>query len=128
MVRTRVLLVDMPQMLREIVRELVSAERDMEVVGEVGDRVPSLAAVRACGAEFVIAGGSGPELAAACESLLAGCPELRVLALSTDGRSGALHENGRNGHSATALGELAPDRLVGVVRGAVRGELSQEGS
>jgi DNA-binding NarL/FixJ family response regulator len=127
-VSTRVLLVDMPLMLREIVRGLVEREPDMEVVCEVADPLPSVEAVAASDADVVIVGGSGGEVDAACRDLLAERPALVVVALSADGRSCAFYDHHHGAPRTAELGEVAPVRLLAVVREAMRGELNRKGS
>jgi DNA-binding NarL/FixJ family response regulator len=109
--QTRVILVEMPRMLREIVREVVANEPDLEVVDEA-DRDAALAAIRASGACVVITQREEP----ACESIgrwLDTRPQVRVLALSSDGRDGAVYELRPE---KRLLGEISPPTLLAAIR------------
>ena len=80
--QTRVILVEMRRMLREIVREVVSSQPDLEVVDEDDDA--SLATIRASGACVVIT-QRGEPAGERIARFLGTRPQVRVLALSSDG-------------------------------------------
>ena len=113
--RTRVILVDMPQTLREIVRGVVSNTREFELVEEEGSAA-TLATIRAAAASVVITGldRSSPQRVSA---LLGASPNVRVLALADDGRSGAVYELRPE---ARPLGDISPALLRSAIRGSSR--------
>ena len=112
--QTRVVLIGMPRMLREIVREVISAEPDLAIVGEFDDQYAARLAIDAQAAAVVI---TALEEASPIDfgHLLSEHPHLRVLSLSADGSESFLCE--LRPHEQT-LGELSPNELLGVIRGA----------
>jgi hypothetical protein len=108
--RTRIVLVAMPRMLSDIIRELVAGDPVCEVVAEIGVHAPP-AAVEAWKPHVVIA-GEGARAGWAEELLYAG-PRTRVLAVEGDGRTGALLELVPRRRD---LGELSPDTLIRAIR------------
>lgn len=114
MEQTRVILVDMPLMLREVVRAVVSNEDDLEVVDE-RDPDAALATIRRSEACVVITGLEqfSPE---GIGRFLGTGPQVRVLALSTDGREGAVYERQPE---ERLLGEISPPVLLAAIRDPV---------
>jgi DNA-binding NarL/FixJ family response regulator len=104
-------------MLKEIVRELVSAQRDMEVVGEEASYESMLPATSRTEAQVVVVGTQGREVEEDCERLALRQPEVGVLALSADGRQTVLFEVRSH---RIRFGELSPEQLADAIRGAVR--------
>jgi DNA-binding NarL/FixJ family response regulator len=110
--RIRIVLIDMPRLLREIVKQATS---EFCVVGEY-ERPPELTrAVDSHRAQVVIAGAESVE-GAAFERLILLRPHVKVLGVSADGRHTTLFELAPRRRQ---LGELSPDRLRNAVRGAV---------
>jgi len=111
--RTRVLLAHLPQMLRDLVWEIVGREADMEIVGEVSGGAQLVAVAHATDAEFVIAGLDDAELPPPFRELLDERPGMKVLGLEDDGRLGVLYELVPR---KVVLGELTAGSLVTVIR------------
>jgi DNA-binding NarL/FixJ family response regulator len=111
----RILLVDMPRMLREIVSGTISAQPDMQVVAEDMDYEGMLSAAERNRASVVIVGSDGADVEDMCERLAVQRPDLGVLALSADGRHTTVHELRP---FRTHLGELSPQQLVEAIRDA----------
>jgi DNA-binding NarL/FixJ family response regulator len=110
--RTRIVLIDMPRMLREIIREVVAAEPGAEVVAEFGEPVDLVPAVLAHRAGFVILGA---DLAAGeVARLLDELPRTRVLGVADDGGQSFLYELRPH---MVELGEISPERLLEAIRG-----------
>ena len=108
---SRIVLVEMPRILREIIEQAVADEPDMEIVE--GDAGPLLEAVEASKADFVIA-GADYDLGEVAR-VLAERPRLRVLAVSGVGREAFLYELRP---TRTPLGEVSPRTIVDAIRGA----------
>jgi DNA-binding NarL/FixJ family response regulator len=110
----RVLIVDLPRVLRDIIRRCFDAERGIELVGEtVGDvDLPEL--VHATRADVVVMGLEEARLPAMGERLLAEHPGVRLLGVAADGRESVLYELRQHRRS---LGEVSPSALVTAVRG-----------
>jgi chemotaxis response regulator CheB len=108
----RIVVIDMPRMLREIVKYAVASDDEVELVREYTERTDLAAAVERDRPHFVIVGSEafGSEQVAAA---LSASPRLTVLALTADGRKLHLHEL-----TPTRLefGEISPGRLLEVIR------------
>jgi DNA-binding NarL/FixJ family response regulator len=110
--RTRVVLVDMPQLLRGIVREVLAAEPELELVGEFPESTGLAIVAERTDADIVVVGGRLGEGAPIC-ALLEAHPRVRVLAIRADGRRGSLFWLAPERKS---LGELSPEMLVQAIR------------
>jgi DNA-binding NarL/FixJ family response regulator len=113
--RTRILLFDMPRMLRDIVIETLAAEPDMEVAAEVATADDLLRSVERRNADVVVTRRDDSSLAAL---LLTRQPQLKVLAVADNGRESSLYEMRPQ---RVPLGEITPQRLVTEIRKAVHG-------
>jgi DNA-binding NarL/FixJ family response regulator len=112
--RIRIALVDLPPMLESIVRDVVAAQSDMEVV-DPPERLRGPAAAELDADVVVVGRGAGGE--EALEQLLDARARLRVLAISSDGRSGALFELVPR---ERPLGDISPTSLLGAIRKSAR--------
>lgn len=111
----RVLILDMPRMLHEIVHRSVDACEDMVVVGSVhdGDGASLADCVRATGPEVVVIGADHPDIAAS--RALAERSVTKLLAVADDGGETFLYELRP---SRTQLGELSTTALLAAIRSA----------
>lgn len=116
---TRIVLVNLPRMLREIIEEIVSHEHDMEVVGEFSKTVGLLEAVDSTDADFLITGTGDSELVGVGQ-LLRERPRIKVLAVGADGRQTCLYELRPQ---KVRLGEISPQTLLEAIRAAVRDDV-----
>jgi len=112
--RTRIVLIDMSPLLREIVRETLAREQDLDVVAEHEAGVDVRAAVERHHADFVIV-GSDANADEQIGSLLAADRGVRALELRADGRDGVLYELRPH---RVALGEISPETLLHTIREA----------
>jgi DNA-binding NarL/FixJ family response regulator len=108
----RIVLVGMPRMLREIVREIVTTQLDMSVVAETTDPAALLRLLRRKDAQLVVAGADDLQ-GADVERLLDAHPRLKLLSIRDDGRQILLYELRPR---KVALGELAPSTLAAAIR------------
>jgi DNA-binding NarL/FixJ family response regulator len=113
----RILLADMPRTLEELVSEAVSTQPDMEVVGTVSDGESLLAATRRARAQLVVVAASEDAVEQRYRRVVLQQPNVRVLALSEDGRETTLYEVRPH---RVALGELSPGQLADAIRAALR--------
>jgi hypothetical protein len=97
-------------MLREIVKEVVASESDLDIVEEDGDA--ALATIRSSGTCVVITQLEKPAHVSV-RHLLGERQQVRVLALSTDGREGAVYELQPE---ERVLGEISPPTLLAAIR------------
>jgi DNA-binding NarL/FixJ family response regulator len=112
--RTRIVLIDMPPLLREIVRDAVAREPDLELVAELEDGPGVAAALEHDGADFVIV-GSDAAAAGQVSALVAAQRGLRALELRADGRESVLYELRPH---RVPLGEISAETLVRTIRTA----------
>jgi DNA-binding NarL/FixJ family response regulator len=114
--RIGVVLVDMPRILREIVRASVGAGDDFAVLAELPDAEHLADVAAETDASFVITDAvtATPE---SVERLLTLRPQLRVLGIGGDGRQTFLYELRPQ---RIPLGEMSPGTLVEVMRVASR--------
>jgi len=120
--RTRILLADLPRLLREIVTDALVAQTDMEVVGSVTGR-PSLdRAVEEAQIDVIVIGRDDPNLATA---LLKQRPPVAVIAVTGDARETGLYELRLR---RVGLPEISPAQLVETIRQAMQAWSGTAGS
>jgi DNA-binding NarL/FixJ family response regulator len=110
---TRVLLIDMPRILREVIREVLIAQPDIEIAGELESEEGVAIAAEESAAEVIIFGSEERELPAAWRKLLEQRPGLRVLTVLSDGRESYLYELRPH---RVPLGEVSPEGLLRAIR------------
>lgn len=99
----RVLIADMPGVLRGVVRHSLETHDDLVVVEELTSPAPLADAVARSGAQVVVVDAGHPEARG-------DWPDVALLALTADGREAWRVE---------PLGELSPEALAAAVRSAV---------
>ena len=109
----RVLIIDLPRMLREIVRGTIASEPDIVLVGELPMDTSIAEGARAADPAVVILGSEHPDVLPDCPEVLARNARLAVLAVGADGRESFLYELRPR---RVPLGEVSPRRLVEVIR------------
>ena len=110
----RILIVDMPHLLRDIVRTAVSFDSKITVVGEVPADAEVAERIAETDAGFVVCGDElddwlGPM------PLLDRFPRLRVLEVASDSATGVLYELSP---SRKRIGPLSAQLLVETIRGS----------
>ena len=115
---TRIVLIDMPRILREIVKDVLATDADMMVVGEYAESVRLRDAVSRTSADFVITDDrvSGFDEVG---TLLRERPHVRVLAIGENGRDTVLYELRPQ---KVRLGAVSPENLLEAIRAAVRAD------
>jgi DNA-binding NarL/FixJ family response regulator len=110
---SRIVLVDMPRLLREIIVQAVGDEPDLEIVPFEAHGAALRQTVESSRADFVIAGADYEfrEVAQVLEER----PRLRILAVAGQGREAFLYELRP---TRTPLGEVSPRTIVEAIRGA----------
>ena len=117
----RILLAEMPRMLRDIVESAVSTQDDMQVVGADAARDELDAEVRRTQPDVVIVALPRDDGAGAYDALLYERPRLKLLAVTGDGRGAFLYE--LRPHSAP-IPDVSPGGLVAAIRAATRAVVS----
>ena len=113
MERTRIVLIDMSPLLREIIREALVPEPDLEVVAEHEGPVDLRTAVERDGADFVIFGADASD--DSVRSLIAANHGLRAIEVRSDGKESVLYELRPH---RVSLGEISSETLVRTIRAA----------
>ena len=113
MEHTRVLLLEIPTMLADVLKGIVRADDQIEIVGELTDASDLIEVSRRVNADLVIVSLRNGELPEACRALLAARPGMRVLGLAGQGSHGFLWE--LRPHRMT-LGEISPSTLLPAIR------------
>jgi len=111
----RIVLLDMPRLLRDIIKDALAGEPRVKLVGEFPTGVTPLAAATEGDADIVIAGASA-DTGADADALLTVRPHARLLVVSAVGRMAALWELRPH---RIELGELSPTGLLSVVIEAI---------
>jgi chemotaxis response regulator CheB len=111
----RVLLLDLPRMLREVVRNVLDAHPGVTVVAVRPFPVSVLDAVDEAGADLVVL-GQGAQHDAGIRELLERRPRVPLVSISADGRQASV--SGLRPYREP-LGEVDGERLVETIRDAV---------
>ncbi len=90
--KIRILLANRPRLIREVVREIIDDQPDMEVVREVLDPLDILLGVMETKADAVILALKGSEESGLCSHLLAEYPNLTILCLAFEGESAFIEQ------------------------------------
>jgi DNA-binding NarL/FixJ family response regulator len=125
--RIRILLAEMPRMMREIVESAVSTQADMQIIGAIEERLVERGALTAAAearveradADVVILGLQRDDEARAYDRLLYVRPRLTLLAITGDGRGAFLYE--LRPHKVP-IGDVSPEGLLGAIRTAARSD------
>lgn len=112
----RVLLAEMPQMLRDAFTQLVAGQPDMRLVGNLADPLGLLLAAGQTRTDAIIMGLRDSEFPGICSHLLGEYPHIKVVGITRDGRRAFLYELRPQ---RAALGEVSPQDVLDAIRGAV---------
>jgi hypothetical protein len=114
----RVVLGTMPTLLGDIVRETLACHPDFEVLAEVAERGEISPAVQRTGADVAVVAIKPRDRPSDRRSLpgelLAAHPQLRLIALTSDGRTGYVYELEPR---EDAIVEISPQLLLDAIRG-----------
>ena len=108
----RILLVELPQLLRDLVKALFAERHEVAFVGEVEHADELLPALAETEANVVLVGVREEALRASEARLLEEPPHVRVLTIRDDGRTGDLY---RVDAVRVPIEELSADTLLGAV-------------
>jgi DNA-binding NarL/FixJ family response regulator len=112
--RGRVLIVDMPRMLHDLVRRVIEDAPDLDVVGEVPGTADVSDTAERTGAQLVVT-GSDDALESGWRDVLERSPGLRIVSVVDDGRDAHLYEMRPH---RVLLGAISPEALLEVLRGS----------
>jgi len=121
--KIRILLVEDHETVREGLRMIVSAQTDMEVVGEAGDGRAAIERAQELQPDVVVMDVSMPRMNGlkATGKLLELCPQAKVLMLTRHTDDGYLQELLRAGASGYVLKQSAPSELLRAIRAVFTG-------
>lgn len=122
--KIRVLLADDHAVVRQGFKMILSAQPDMEIVGEAGNGREALALAESLQPDVVVMDVAMPELNGieATRRVMASCPRTRVLALSMHKDSAYVREILRAGARGYLLKDSFDADLLTAVRAVSRGE------
>jgi len=112
-VPTKILLIDMPKMLREIIRDFSERDPALDIVGVLDGSTDLPATAARLGAAVVVM-GSAAGSRSTISALLQARPSTRVLTIADDAGQVMLY---RLMPEEVALGELSPARLIEAIKG-----------
>ena len=113
MKKIRVLLAQMPNMLGDIIGQILVSMPDVMLVERIGDGKDLLTAVRRTRANVVLAERGADDERETYAPLLYARPRLRIIAVAGDGSTGLLYELRPQ---RIAVGEMSADALAKAVR------------
>lgn len=119
MKKTRILLVGMPTMLLDILTEVITSQRDFEVVATMTTAKNVGPAARRARATVIIAREAGGDAELGPAVLISAQRSMKVITLAEDGQQGYLCELRPH---RVALGEMSADRLLAAIRVAAESE------
>ena len=121
--KVRVVIADDHATVRQGLKLIVGAERDMEVVGEAGDGHAAVEEAQKLQPDVVVMDVSMPKLNGlkATYKLKECCPEVKVLALTRHKDDGYLQQLLRAGASGYVLKQSAPQELLHAIRAVAGG-------
>jgi two-component system, NarL family, response regulator NreC len=121
--RLRILLADDHETVREGLKTILTAQEDMEVVGEAADGNAAVAQAVALSPDIVILDVSMPALNGlkATEQIRSQCPAAVVLALTRHSSDGYLHQLLRAGAAGYVLKQSRSATLLHAIRAVATG-------
>ena len=118
MKKLRILLADMQPMLREIVRDTLTRQPDMEIVGDLDGSKGILQSLEHV--DVAIVGAREPDDSPLAEQMLQASPSTRVLAIATSGQSATLWDLRPY---KVSLGDVSPASLIRAIRSETEGSV-----
>lgn len=121
--RTRILLAEDHNTVREGLKMLVNAQPDMEVVGEAADGRAAITEARRLSPDLLVMDISMPELNGlkATEKLRQEFPDLKILTLTRHTDDGYLQQLIKAGVNGYVLKQSAPTELINAIRTVTSG-------
>jgi DNA-binding NarL/FixJ family response regulator len=115
--RIRILLAELPRMLREIVEDVVSTQADMQIVGAADSLAALPAEVARTSPDVVILALERGAAPTRLDPLLYGQPSLSIVAITEDGRGAFRYELRPQ---MLPVGNVSPNGLLDAIRASVR--------
>ena len=121
--KTRILLADDHETVREGLKLLLNAQADMQVVGEASDGASAVAQAAQVKPDVIVLDVSMPGMNGlkAAEALRHSSPEVKVLTLTRHSDDGYLHQLLRAGAAGYVLKQSRPAELLHAIRSVASG-------
>jgi len=110
----RVLVVNVPRLLRDVMSGIMAGDSEIEIVSEVS-ATNMLNAIAALDPDVVVFGGENGDAGAEIARIGAKHPMLRVVAVDADGRAATIHEPGM---AARRVTDISPLMMLSLIRGS----------
>lgn len=122
--KLRILIAEDHKTVREGIKLLVNAQRDMEIIGEASDGETALELVRSLGPDIILMDISMPVLNGlkATKKLRSTSPDIRILVLTRHTDDGYIRQILGAGANGYVLKQSAPDELINAIRIVGRGD------
>jgi len=103
-------------MLVDIIKDITASHEDIYVIGELADRNDLTQTAIRTRADVIVVGKATGGSQDDYHKLLRSRPELKILAITADGRRGFLHELQPR---VIPIGELSPSSLIDAILGRI---------
>lgn len=120
--RIRILLIDLPRMLQDLVQQAIAAQPDMVVVEPLEPTLEIGRAVESARADVVVVPSPSPAELRGIDDALFRQPRLKVIGITRDGRDVRLRELRPR---TVQIGNVGPQELADTIRGLLREEPAQ---
>lgn len=101
-------------MLRDVFKQIIAEQPDLEVVGDLDNGVDLLLAASQTRPDIVILGMEDSELPGVCSHLFSELPHIKLLCVTADGRQLLLYELRPY---KILIGNASPQSLLDAIRG-----------
>jgi chemotaxis response regulator CheB len=115
--RLRIIVVDMPRLVRDMIERAIVAEPDMALSAVLESPRQLAQVARAERPHFVILGITGKTLPTECREMLSEQPTIRLLGIEATAGDGHLYELRPH---REPLGEITPSHVVAAIRAAAQ--------
>jgi chemotaxis response regulator CheB len=112
----RLLLVQLPHFLEQVLERQIGDDPDLRIVARATRATEALVLIDEIDPDVVVIGTEGETVPALAGRALAAHPQLKLLAISTDGRAGFLYELRPH---MVPLGELSAGRVIAAIKAFV---------
>ncbi|MEP6922957.1 MAG: response regulator transcription factor [Pyrinomonadaceae bacterium] len=121
--KTRILIADDHETVREGLKAIVNSQTDMEVIGEAGNGISAVNLAQELQPDVIVMDISMPEMNGlkATAKIKKLCPQVKVLTLSRHTDGGYLQELLRAGASGYILKQSAASELIHALRAVIAG-------
>jgi chemotaxis response regulator CheB len=110
----RVLVVNVPRLLSDVMSGIMASDSEIEIVSEVGE-TDMLSAIAALEPDVVVFSGEADEAKSNLARIGASYPMLRVVSVDADGRAATIHEPGV---AARRITDISPLMMLSLIRGS----------